>query len=840
MAKKIIKTNYTTWTGTSAKDTVHISGALYAKVNTGAGNDSVYGDWGWYDTINTGAGNDTVTMYYGFGSSLDTGSGNDSITLRYGNNISLIGGKGNDTIDFHGSGNVFQYASGDGFDLIQGFDATDTIKITGAKYSKKTSGKDVILTVGKGKITLKGAKGKTFNIIGTLDGGAKNINNTAAKKVLKGTSYADTIKNSANYVTIAGGAGNDKIQNEYGNNSSVVAGNGNDSVYNRSFYTTINGGAGKDTVYNYNGAWASINTGDGDDSIRNLSAYEDDGHYVTIAGGAGNDKIQNEYGNNASIAAGAGNDSIYNRSYYTTINGGSDNDTIRNFNGAVSSINGGAGNDSIVNEGDLDYASIQTTITGGKGNDSISLSGAANKTFIQYSSGDGNDVIQGFGATDTIKITGAKYSKKTSGQDVILTVGKGKITLKGAKGKTLNIDGTLDGKLSIPSDAYTYNGHSYKIYSNVANTWQEAKTYCEARGGHLAVINNAAENSAVFNYVTDKGYKEAYFGLSDEAKEGTWTWSNGDSSTYRNFAGGEPNGGTYENYAMFYTWAYPNGQWNDGDFNGAKEFICEWDTVTASPPTVQPAPAAPSGDVLEGTNGHDNLKNGTGLNLSKDAGKIIYGYDGNDTITNYANNVYISGGNGNDYLTSNYGSNATVLGGAGNDNVTVQSNNALIYGEDGNDTIQTYNEGNFVYGGRGDDYIYTRNNNNGFVSGEEGNDTIRAYKGTHLTLSGGNGNDSLWGGANSDTLYGGAGDDIFVYRPGEGTDRIMDFSGGDMLKILKTNGNEGGTFTNATFSGGSLTLAISGGGSVVLDNVGAGQSININGTARTISGGTLK
>lgn len=61
-----------------------------------------------------------------------------------------------------------------------------------------------------------------------------------------------------------------------------------------------------------------------------------------------------------------------------------------------------------------------------------------------------------------------------------------------------------------------------------------------------------------------------------------------------------------------------------------------------------------------------------------------------------------------------------------------------------------------------------------------------------------------------------------------------------MLKILKTNGNEGGTFTSATFSGGNLTLAISGGGTVVLDNVNSGQSININGTNYKISGKTLK
>lgn len=78
--------------------------------------------------------------------------------------------------------------------------------------------------------------------------------------------------------------------------------------------------------------------------------------------------------------------------------------------------------------------------------------------------------------------------------------------------------------------------------------------------------------------MNSKGYMEAYFGLSDAANEGTWTWVNGESVNYINWGGGEPNGYTYENYGMFYAWAYPNGEWNDGDFTGAKEFICEWDS----------------------------------------------------------------------------------------------------------------------------------------------------------------------------------------------------------------------------------------------------------------------
>ena len=61
-----------------------------------------------------------------------------------------------------------------------------------------------------------------------------------------------------------------------------------------------------------------------------------------------------------------------------------------------------------------------------------------------------------------------------------------------------------------------------------------------------------------------------------------------------------------------------------------------------------------------------------------------------------------------------------------------------------------------------------------------------------------------------------------------------------MLKILKSNGKTGGTFTKAAFSGDKLTLTISGGGSVIFDGVSKGDVININGKNRTISGKTLK
>lgn len=135
----------------------------------------------------------------------------------------------------------------------------------------------------------------------------------------------------------------------------------------------------------------------------------------------------------------------------------------------------------------------------------------------------------------------------------------------------------------IPTDALKYNGHSYYIYSNVTDTWEKAKNYCESLGGHLAVINDAAENAVLFNYMKSQGYGSAYFGLSDAVREGKWTWVDGTPVNYTNWANGEPNNeGANENYAEFY-WKFNDGKWNDGNFKKGTDrdttaFICEWES----------------------------------------------------------------------------------------------------------------------------------------------------------------------------------------------------------------------------------------------------------------------
>ena len=350
----------------------------------------------------------------------------------------------------------------------------------------------------------------------------------------------------------------------------------NDSISNYASNVKIYAGSGKDTVWSTNGSCSNV-TMDGENDADRLELW----------------------GIKSLITGGLGNDTIFVHGKEITVNSGEGNDYVENWNDNVgrsddgdgkNNISTGAGNDTVKNFGSGE------TINTGNGDDLIIFSahGRDGKTYtpsnnvILYSSGDGNDVIYGVQSDTTVQIaTNSGYTTQKNGNDLIIKVDNGKMTFKESADTNFKIvtkalpedkDNNLD-NFSIPSDAFEYNGHSYYIYSDVANTWEEAQAYCKARGGHLAVINDETENNELFNYMKSKDYDSAYFGLSDASKEGTWTWVNGDSSTYRNWASGEPNNeGGNENYGMFY-WKFTDGTWNDGNVQKDNAtFICEWDT----------------------------------------------------------------------------------------------------------------------------------------------------------------------------------------------------------------------------------------------------------------------
>lgn len=77
-------------------------------------------------------------------------------------------------------------------------------------------------------------------------------------------------------------------------------------------------------------------------------------------------------------------------------------------------------------------------------------------------------------------------------------------------------------------------GHWYAIVEGT--TWTAGEAYAVSLGGHLATINDAAEDRWIA--VTFK--QEAFVGLNDIDKEGTWVWASGEPVTYTNWLPDEP------------------------------------------------------------------------------------------------------------------------------------------------------------------------------------------------------------------------------------------------------------------------------------------------------------
>jgi hypothetical protein len=92
-----------------------------------------------------------------------------------------------------------------------------------------------------------------------------------------------------------------------------------------------------------------------------------------------------------------------------------------------------------------------------------------------------------------------------------------------------------------------------------------------ALGGHLVTINDAAENTFVFNTFANFGGVERllWIGLNDAAVEGTFVWASGQPVGFVNWFPGEPNGGPTDGSDYVHMWpptafgAIAAGFWND-------------------------------------------------------------------------------------------------------------------------------------------------------------------------------------------------------------------------------------------------------------------------------------
>lgn len=189
------------------------------------------------------------------------------------------------------------------------------------------------------------------------------------------------------------------------------------------------------------------------------------------------------------------------------------------------------------------------------------------------------------------------------------------------------------------------------------------------------------------------------------------------------------------------------------------------------------------------------------------AGNIEY----DPSITVLANGAYVIG-----YMKSIDGG----LSPANAHDLFAQRYEAQLIGSQRGDRLDDTVGANRLFGRNGDDTLLGRDGNDR-IDGGKGNDTLRGDAGNDILL-GGAGADLLMGGKGRDRMTGGAGEDVFLFRKGDGNDRVTDFRDNvDTLSLDHTLWR--GTLTAAQVldrfgqvSGGSVVLDF-GADSITLD-----------------------
>ena len=586
------------------------------------------------------------------------------------------------------------------------------------------SGKNMTLSAGAGNDTLT-VYGEKMKVLGESGSDYILISSLASGASIDGGLGNDTIRNEGVNVTILGGAGKDSLENE-GANVTIDGGSDDDQIKSHSDNIKVMGGDGNDTLLvektsNYN--W-------------DKSVWEDTYHdKATIDGGAGNDFIKNE-NSNSSIYASTGNDTVENHAdkvkiqggagknllingeffsrggVKVTILGGVDDDTITS-SGSNSMLDGSEGNDlihngyyyyrdwdayyesSYNNEHDDRLKSSSVTITGGKGNDTIINKG--NNVLFQYALGDGFDYIEGFNATSTLNISGGTYTKQARGDNIIVTVGNGKITLSGAASLSkLNISNTNTSNT-------TNGGSTTSTLMTVTNSTKSPVTI----GSAIKTVNVSSRTTAV--KITGNSLANSIVGGSG-------------SDTLAGATGNDTLTGGNGNDLFVYS--------------AGKDFITDYaagDKISLGA-AVSKATVSGSDVVFTVGSGSLTVKNAKGksLNMIDKSGKAfttivggsttstlmtvtnstkspvtissaiktvdasarifavkITGNSEPNTILGGAENDTLLGNSGADYLNGLYGDDK-LYGGIGNDTLIGNRGNDSLWGEGGNDT--------FIYG----------------------------------------------------------------------------------------------------------------------------------------------
>lgn len=115
--------------------------------------------------------------------------------------------------------------------------------------------------------------------------------------------------------------------------------------------------------------------------------------------------------------------------------------------------------------------------------------------------------------------------------------------------------------------------------------WEDARIYCEARGGHLAVVLDQEQMDEITALLEAEGIGVAWLGADNRNPSGGFQWITGEPFQFAAWGIGEPNNsGGEEHFLMLYKKEGQGWVWNDSRDGGMENFeqagcgfVCQWD-----------------------------------------------------------------------------------------------------------------------------------------------------------------------------------------------------------------------------------------------------------------------
>jgi Ca2+-binding RTX toxin-like protein len=804
-------------------NTLVLTGSAALTGSANGGSDTLVSNTG-ADTLYAGTGNDTFvlngtsdvvegttsassTVDAGFSYTLPTnvnaltltGTGNLTGTANTGSDT-LVSNSGVDTLAGGSGADVF--VVNNTADVLTNVNATDTVE-SSVNYTMPTglghllltgsatvtaSGNavsDVItanagvdtLTAGSGVATLIGGAGSdTFVLDSASDVvqesyvGTGSVIQSSASVTLT-TNVNVLVLTGSGSLTATGNAGNDSMVGNAGSDT-LTAGGGTDTLVAGSGLATLTGGAGNDTfiVNNASDVVQSSST-TASDTVQSSANFTlpTNVNLLVLTGtsslsattNSGNDVVTGNAGSDT-LTGTAGADTLIAGSGVDTLVGGTGNDSfIVNNTSDVVSVGGTHGADTVQASTNYTLSGNVTTLvlTG-----SANLSGTANST--------GADSVVGNAGNDTLTAEG--------GRDTLIA-GSGLATLVGGSGGTVFVvNSTSDVIQGVSS------GVSNELVSSVNATLPTNVDTLELSGvGNLSGTGNSDASNVL---IANSGNDTLVAGSAATTLEG----GVGQDTFVVNSTGDSIEAAASATNTVLSSISYTLPSYiTTLELTGSAN-------LTGTGNTLADSIVGNAGhDTLTAGVGNDTLVAGTGL-------ATLVGGVGNDTFVIDSTSDVIQGQVSGQYntlvssvtVTLPTNINALLLSGSGNLTGTANSANDTIGGNSGNDTLVAGAGNDTLTGGAGVDTFIGGTGGATFVinnaadaiqnaSSTSANSVLTSVSYTlptnvnaltligpsniagtgnaaSDTLTGGEGNDTLYAGSAADTLIGGTGSTTFV------------------------------------------------------------------------------